>query len=269
MSTGKSAKQKKVIKTVVGHRVCGVCSWWRRKRPGQQVRKHDCVRNHTGSARSMEATTGVQGVRELQAEGTPLEYLEGDGDNTLISKIRSDLHITMKKRFDKNHVVKNITKSLYQLKAEKGVKLTKTIILHLEKCLKYIFAKNIGNKDGMEENLRALIPHQFGDHTECKPRFCGYQRKPGEKYIHKSFPYKCPLHDNNLKIKLEKVFNPLISNAHQYIDLGSSQQCEHANKEVTMRAPKSHHYGHTKSLDYRVHATAAFVNEGRHYISQV
>ncbi|XP_053392723.1 uncharacterized protein LOC123542269 isoform X2 [Mercenaria mercenaria] len=132
MTTGKSTKQKKVIKTVVGHRICGVCSWWRRKRPGQKVRPHRCVRNHTGSARAMEATSGVKGVHELLEEGTPVEYLEGDGDNTLISKIKTNLGISMKKRFDKNHVVKNFTKSLYCLKNDKGIKLSKSVITHLE-----------------------------------------------------------------------------------------------------------------------------------------
>ncbi|XP_060557505.1 uncharacterized protein LOC132717930 [Ruditapes philippinarum] len=50
--------------------------------------------------------------------------------------------------------------------------------------------------------------------------------------------------------------------APQLADLGSSQQCEHANREVTMRAPKSLHYGNSESLDFRVKATAAFINEG-------
>ncbi|XP_052268410.1 uncharacterized protein LOC127869785 [Dreissena polymorpha] len=54
----------------------------------------------------------------------------------------------------------------------------------------------------------------------------------------------------------------------QYVDLGSSQQCEHANKEVSLRAPKSHHYGNSASLDYHAQATAAFINDGRQYISE-
>lgn len=180
-----------------------------------------------------------------------MEYLEGDGDNTLIANLRTELNINMKKRFDKNHVVKNFTKSLYQLKTQKGVKLSKTVILHLEKCLKYTFAKNQGDKEGMEENL---IPHQFGDHSRCNGRFCGYKRKPdkGEKYVQRSLPYKTSLHDENLQQLLQKIFDPLISNAYHYIDLGSSQQCEHANKEVTLRAPKYYHYGNSSSLDYRV-----------------
>ncbi|XP_052265061.1 uncharacterized protein LOC127867740 isoform X2 [Dreissena polymorpha] len=118
----------------------------------------------------------------------------------------------------------------------------------------------------MKANLEAIVPYQFGDHSHCDSRFCGYKRKPGEKYVHRSLPYKCQLKDKVLRQRLEKVFSPLINNAKQYIDLGSSQQCEHANKEVSQRAPKSHHYGNSASLEYRVQATAAFINDGRQYI---
>ncbi|XP_033759590.1 uncharacterized protein LOC117341838 [Pecten maximus] len=101
---------KKVVKTVVGHRTCGTCKWWQRNRPGQKIRKHRYVHNHTGSARLMESVSGVQGIKDLKDSGTPVEILEGDGDNTMISRIKHDLGITMKKRLDRNHVVKNVGK---------------------------------------------------------------------------------------------------------------------------------------------------------------
>lgn len=85
-----------------------------------QVKKSEnkCVHNHTGSARLMESVSvvsGVQGIKELIDSGTPVDILKGDGDNTMISKIKSDLGTTMKKRLDKNHVIKNIGKRLYAL----------------------------------------------------------------------------------------------------------------------------------------------------------
>lgn len=143
------------------------------------------------------------------------------------------------------------------------------MIQHIQKCVKYAFAKNQGNKTSMEENLKAIIPHQFGYHSLCHPRFCGFKRKPDEKYTHRSLPYKASLKDENLRLQLEKVFDPVICNAEEYADLGSSQQCEPANREVTLRAPKSLHYGNSESLDLRVAATAAFINEGRQYVTQV
>lgn len=58
----------------------------------------------------MESVSGVQDIKELIDSGTPVDILEGDGDNTMIFRIKSDLGITLKKRFDKNHVFKNIKK---------------------------------------------------------------------------------------------------------------------------------------------------------------
>lgn len=74
---------KKVVKTVVNHRTCGVCKWWHRNRPGRPVRKHRCVCNHTG-------------IKELAAQGTPIECIEGDGNNTLIARIKNELNISLK-----------------------------------------------------------------------------------------------------------------------------------------------------------------------------
>ncbi|XP_033763432.1 uncharacterized protein LOC117344711 [Pecten maximus] len=56
----------------------------------------------------MESAAGVQGIQQMSKDGTPVEVLEGDGDNTLIAKLRSDHGINMKKCLDKNHVIKNI-----------------------------------------------------------------------------------------------------------------------------------------------------------------
>lgn len=260
---------KKVVKAVVSHRTCGVCKWWKRNRPSEAVQNHRCVHDHTGSVRLMESVSGERGVCELHKDGTPVEVIEGDGDNTMIARLKSKSNISLKKKFDRNHIVKNIGKKLYALQADKSTKLSKLVILHIQKCVKYILAKNQGDPKGLEENLKALVPHQFADHTMCQPPWCGYKRDRSVKYSHRSLPYKGPLKDDHLRSQLEKLFEPVVMKAPQLADLGSSQQCEHANREVTMRAPKSLHYGNSESLDFRVKATAAFINEARHYISKL
>lgn len=116
--------------------------------------------------------------------------------------------------------MKNVGKHLFQLQASKKVRLSKVVINHIQKCLKYAFAKNQGNKEDLEQNLKAIIPHQFGDHSLCFPKFCGYKREPSVKYLHRSLPYKGPIKDETgqLREELDKIFAPVIGNASQYTD---------------------------------------------------
>ncbi|XP_060562490.1 uncharacterized protein LOC132722076 [Ruditapes philippinarum] len=72
-----------------------------------------------------------------------------------------------------------------------------------------------------------------------------------------------------LKQRLDDIMKPFIAKASQLVNLGSSQQCEHANREVSLKAPKNIYYGGSEALDVRVQATAAFINEGRNYIVEV
>ncbi|XP_062576613.1 uncharacterized protein LOC134238504 isoform X2 [Saccostrea cucullata] len=46
------SKENKVLKTVIKHRTCGVCKWWRRNRPGLKVREH-CVCGITKDLRGL------------------------------------------------------------------------------------------------------------------------------------------------------------------------------------------------------------------------
>jgi len=112
MSTKKYGK--KVVREIV--------FMGKKNRPFEKVCKHRCVFSHSGSARSMESISGVKGVRELKNSWTPIEIIEGDEDNTLISRLKSDLNMTVQKRFDRNHVVKNIDKTLYGIHHNKNKK---------------------------------------------------------------------------------------------------------------------------------------------------
>lgn len=277
MSTSAHWKRKKVLKTLVHHRSCRVCKWWRKFRPGLKVKPHACVLNHRGSARSIESEAGLQAVRQLYQAGTPVDILEGDGDSSMMAKLNEHGY-KIKKKYDKNHCVKSATTSMYNIKGgrvgktnkgEKSLPISKDTISHLEKCLKNALSRYKKNPVGLRANLLAIVPHNYGDHSGCSPEDCGAVRKPEEKYVHKSLPYKAPLKNLQVKEKLAGIFTSLANRAEQLSDLGSSQANEHANKEVTHRAPKDTHYGDSQSLDWRVNASALFVNEGRSYIPQV
>lgn len=112
----------------------------------------------------------------------------GRGWRQVISRIQTELGVKLKKKLDRNHCVKNIVKHLYERRNSKDAKISNQVIhvQHLSKCIKYIFAKNKGNVDGMKENLQVLVPHMFGYHAKCFPRFCGYKRTPNQTYSHRS-----------------------------------------------------------------------------------
>ncbi|XP_061170199.1 uncharacterized protein LOC133179458 isoform X2 [Saccostrea echinata] len=63
------SKRNKVLKTVVKHRSCATCKWWKRNRPGQRIRFHRCVWNHRGSARMMESEAGLLALKEMSSHG--------------------------------------------------------------------------------------------------------------------------------------------------------------------------------------------------------
>lgn len=226
--------------------------------------------NHEGSARAMESEAGLQAIKDMIQQGTPVGIIEGDGDNTLVARLERSMGLTVKKKLDKNHCIKNIVKQLYDLRNKKEVSISNQVIQHLHKCIKYTFSKNKGDVNGMRENLQAPIPHQFGDHSLCHARFCGYKRMGNsEKYSHRSLPYKAPLSDSVLRDKFNVLFEPIIAKSALYTDLGSSQACEYANRAAMLKAPKHLHYGESESLDFRIQATAASINVGRKYLSEV
>lgn len=47
----------------------------------------------------MEGTSGIQAIKEMMLQKTPVEVIEGDGDNTVISRIENELGVRIKKKF--------------------------------------------------------------------------------------------------------------------------------------------------------------------------
>ena len=41
----------------------------------------------------MESARGILGVKDLKESGTPVEIIEGDQDNTTISRLRSEWYV--------------------------------------------------------------------------------------------------------------------------------------------------------------------------------
>lgn len=49
-------------------------------------------------------------------QGIPVQIIEGDGDNTLIARAKNHLGVSLTKKLDRNHCVKIIVKTFYDLR---------------------------------------------------------------------------------------------------------------------------------------------------------
>uniref|UniRef100_A0A8W8I6I6 Exonuclease domain-containing protein n=1 Tax=Magallana gigas TaxID=29159 RepID=A0A8W8I6I6_MAGGI len=77
------SKRNKVLKTVIKHRSCATCKWWKRNRPGQRIRSHRCVWNHNGSARMTESEAGLLALKEMSSQDISWTLLKRGGNEAI------------------------------------------------------------------------------------------------------------------------------------------------------------------------------------------
>lgn len=111
-------------------------------------------------------------------------------------------------------------------------------------------SQNKGNVSGIENSLKALVGHLFGNHECCSSSWCGYQRD--KAYQHSKLPYGKDLISQDLKKDLEKLFlGNLMNQAKKLANLSSSQANESLNNTIAFKSPKAKHYSASASLSYR------------------
>lgn len=141
---------------------------------------------------------------------------------------------------DKNHVKKNIVKRLNELRS-KYKELSIKVVNAISKNFSYMVSQNKGNVSGIDNGLKALVGHLFGDHECCSSSWCGYQRD--KAYQHSNLPYGKDLTSQYLKKDLEKLFlGNLMNQAKKLANLSSSQANESLNYTIASKAPKAKHY---------------------------
>ncbi|XP_062611680.1 uncharacterized protein LOC134273498 [Saccostrea cucullata] len=191
-----------------------------------------------------------------------------DNDSTTISRARAEVKPDLQKQYDRNHLLKDFTNKLYDLRKARNFKEpTPKTIAHLSKCFRYCVSQHQEDADKMKTNLLALGKHVFGDHSYCGS-WCEYLQNP-LKYKPKNLPYSRYLCDENLKTSVMDLLNKYASEADKLTHLGSSQPNESLNNTVSSKAPKANFYSGSQSNDYRVAAAIAQKNLGYGYVSEV
>lgn len=215
----------------------------------------------------MESDLAMEMVKDLNDNGYTVGAIVMDDDSTTIARLNALIDENIVKISDRNHVKKCLSNDLYKVK-EQHKNLSVKTIQYLQKNVAYAISQNKNNKEGMEKNIKAIVPHSFGDHDNCSASWCQFLQTP-ETYKHKSLPYNRDLSGEDLKKDLESVFNNFSDKSEKLADLGSSQSNESMNQIISTKAPKSKHFAGTESLNFRVSAAVSQKNVGQQYVLKV
>jgi hypothetical protein len=237
------------------------------KRRKVTVTKHKCRKNWSGSSKAMEPFLTLKCLQDLKGNGLDVNALTMDDDTSTFTRAKRCLFPSLRKNSDKNHVVKNMTNSLYKVKAN-NKKLSNETITYVKKCFSYAVSQNQGDPEGIKRNLNAIVPHSYGEHGGCDRKWC---RADEANYRHSSLPGGRNLTDPAIRKDLEEVITPYISEkfTEKLASISTTNPNENLNMIISRKAPKGSHFSESDSLDIRVSAAIAQKNEGHAYILEV
>ena len=177
--------------------------------------------------------------------------------------MRESLTHEVVKWSDITHAKRSFGSLLYSLQPQhKGILSTK-VINHFLKCFGYALSH-----DGLEKNLKAIVPHAFGKHNKFDRSWCGFLKSP-TTYKHKSLPRGKDLKGEKLEEDLNAVADIFVQNSEKLAPLGSNQSNEALNNTIGSKAPKIRHYGGSESNDFRVACAVSQKNVGYSYVAKV
>ncbi|CAG2241504.1 unnamed protein product [Mytilus edulis] len=258
-------KTGKVLDYDVRSKLCSICQHHLGRK--ETVPNHPCNSNWQGSSKGMEPDMALSMVTRMDNRGCTVGIIHADNDSTTTSRLKQKF-ANIKKRDDKNHVKKNLSKQLYAAANKYKELKGKGVIAYILRCYMYAISSKQSKEDELCERLDSIVPHLFGDHSGCSGDWCTYSKQP-ETYRYKHLPKGEPLSNENLRKHLETVTENYKKRSSQLVDLGSTQSNENFNNIVASKAPKNRSYGGTSSLKARVSAAVLQKNEGYTWVNKV
>ncbi|XP_048585322.1 uncharacterized protein LOC116614111 [Nematostella vectensis] len=205
--------------------------------------------------------TPVQLFAEAESSGVRYPTYVGDDDTTTESRLSTLVKYPVEKWSDINHVCRTLGSRLYAAKNKvKG--LTPAVISYIQKCFTYCLHQNMGRPEELLQGLNVIVPHAFGDHSQCEDMtWCKYKANPDE-YAHGELPGCRDLQGEDLRASITDALRPFST------PMGSSQKSECVNSIIGAKAPKIKRFGGSESSDHRTAAGIAQFNESTKYISK-
>lgn len=131
----------------------------------------------TGSSKAMEPDMAISMVERMAEKGCPVAVLHADNDSTTTSRLKQKFQ-NIKKRDDKNHVKKNLSKQLYTLSNKFKDLKGKGVVPYVVRLYMYAISSKHKDEQQLCQRLDSIVPHLYGDHQRCSPDWCTYSQKP-------------------------------------------------------------------------------------------
>ncbi|XP_053407136.1 uncharacterized protein LOC123525512 [Mercenaria mercenaria] len=257
-------KTKKCLNYSTRVKNCAKCNF--NSKTGKKVQQHDCRKNWTGSAKSMEPDIVTSLHEKAMDSGMKFIGVIGDEDSSAIKHIREKVNPKIKKFSDFGHIKRNLRRKLETLQKE-NKSLTRKVTDSFLKNFSYAVKQNrTGTEDDMSKSIMAIVPHMYGNHSMCG-HWCSITTGKNEK--HANLPKGKDLTDQSLRLEMENLLAPFISNPEKLMTSGTTQSNESLNNVAWSKAPKIRNYNASESFDIRCSAGVAQFNDGIGYVNKV
>jgi hypothetical protein len=192
-----------------------------------------------------------------------ISTLIGDEDSSVQKHLRDleDVIGPIEKLSDFTHIKRNFGSQLYGLHASfKGIKMERgkafnpDKIKRIQSAFRMAVKQNVGDWEGLQRNLRTIVPHYYGEHTHCG-EWCKGRGNPQWQSI---------LNHTGLRSQLNSIIETFACdvNARKIAHMSSSQRNETFNSVLRHYSPKDTNKGRSVAYTSCVDLAIIHFNEG-------
>ncbi|PFX14023.1 hypothetical protein AWC38_SpisGene21851 [Stylophora pistillata] len=165
---------------------------------GAALRLSDCIKETVSGIRSLLYISWSNS----ECGDTNVYRTNKTHRSTGTTRGRPIFDVNTKLAADVVHAKRPLGSSLYSIKTQ-NKSLTDMMIQYFQRCFGYALKQNKDGEEGVQNGLKSIVPHAYGDHSSCG-NWCGFLKNPAS-YKHRGLPRGKDLTDKSLRQSLEKI----------------------------------------------------------------
>ncbi|CAB4020261.1 Hypothetical predicted protein, partial [Paramuricea clavata] len=141
----------------------------------------------------METDVACQLFKDAPQTKVKYSSYVGDDDSTTLSElVKQQPPYELQKFSDIIYIKRSLGTKLYnvsqRMKFPNCSVLSQKVINYLQKCFLHCINQNKDNPVQLSKEVKTIIPHAFGAHSDCNPTWCRFLQDP-IGYTHHKLPY--------------------------------------------------------------------------------